>query len=200
MIISKSNLTNILASDKTAFVLLVPIFSLLLCYNLFIPLWGNILLAFGAFNQAEYHWTFPESIFYSDYLRGGFYKFVMYFIYKLVSLFVNKEQYYVFQFATKLIYYSVCITFTYFSFKIGKPKEPTKKRLLFTGFIWCIILSAGYRQFMESEELAAILVIGHTLFILSPYKWANALSGVFLFMLFGCKAITIVYAAFGPLY
>jgi hypothetical protein len=186
--------------NSYVFAILVIVLGLLWYFNLTTPLWGNMLLAFGAFNQAEYHWAFPDTIFYADYIRGGFYKFLLYFIYKFVGLFTTIENYSLFQYLTKIIYYIITVLFTYFSLFIGKPNQSNKDRLLTLMFFWVIVLIGGYRQFMESEELAAILVFCHVMFIISPKKWANYLSGVFVYFLFGCKAVTILYVAFGPLY
>jgi hypothetical protein len=118
----------------------------------------------------------------------------------LSSVFVDMKSYYSFQLLTKLLYYGFCFSLTYGSLKLAFPNKSLKELLPKQLLIWVILLLSGYRQFMESEELAVIFVICHFLFIYSDNKKANSLSGLFIFLLFGCKAVTIVYSGFALLY
>jgi hypothetical protein len=169
-------------------------------FNFTTPLWGNILLGYGAFFQSEFYFDFPTSLYEADYIRGLVYKFLLFVIMKVTSIFVEMKNYYTFQLITKFIYYLLCFSFTYFALRLAFPRKSITQLLSKQALIWVVLLLSGYRQFMESEELAIIFTIGHFLFIYADDEKANYASGFFPFLLFGCKAVTIVYSGFSLLY
>lgn len=180
--------------------LLYGMLVVLFYFNFCTPLWGNILLGYGALVQSEYYFDFPSSIYEADYIRGLVYKFLLFAIMKVTAIFVDMKSYYAFQLVTKLIYYALCFSFTYSALNIAFPQKSIKQLFSIQALIWVVLLLSGYRQFMESEELAVVFTIGHFLFIYADDKKANYLSGLYPFLLFGCKAVTIAYSGFALLY
>lgn len=173
---------------------------LLLLLSLNTPLWGNILLGFGALFQAGIENTFPKLIFEADYIRGFVYKYLLYTIMNITDLFTDRTNFYLFQQISKTIYYLFCMAGTFFIIKTALKNFNTPKIIKYWALFWIMLLLSGYRQFMEAEELAIIFTFCHFLFIKSNNRILNNLSGFFIFLLFGCKAITILYVGFGLLY
>jgi len=165
-----------------------------------VPLWGNVLLGFGALAQSSVNNGFPELIFEADYIRGFVYKLLLYGIMNITEIFIEKSQFYNYQQVSKVIYYLFCFLIS-FSFIKVTLKDRTLGEVVKVWFVfWIILFLSGYRQFMEAEELAVVFTLGHFLFIYSSDRRLNYISGVFVFFLFGCKAITLLYAGFGIMY
>jgi hypothetical protein len=173
---------------------------LLAGFNFITPLWGNVLLGFGALLQSSYRLDFPADIVAADYIRGPVYKLLLYVIMNVSAVFVEMKNYFAFQLVAKIIYYASAFCFTFGALKLAFREHSYKELLPAQSLLWLILMLSGYRQFMESEELAVIFVIGHFLFIYSENKKANYLSGIFIFLLFGCKAVTLGYLGFALLY
>ena len=181
-------------------IILGGVFAILFAFCLNVPLWGNMLLAFGSLAQTDYIAGFPANIMETEYLRGYFYKLLMYGVMKTTDLFISWDHYYSYQQLAKFFYYIFCFGLSFFFLKISLKNSNLKQVFtLWLGF-WIIMLLSNYRQFLEAEEFAVILALGHFLFIYSTNKRLNQLSGIFVLLLFGCKTITILYAGFGLLY
>jgi len=170
----------------------------LFCLN--VPLWTNMLLGLGSLVQADYITDFPQNLSETEYLRGYVYKLLLFGILKISDLLVNWYDYYDFQQVAKFLYYLFCFSLTYLFFKWNLPEKSIKERLKYWLIFWILMFTGNYRQFMESEELAIIFALGHFLSIYSSSKRSNYFSGIFVFLLFGCKTITLLYGGFGLLY
>ncbi|MCB9252303.1 MAG: hypothetical protein H6605_07525 [Flavobacteriales bacterium] len=181
-------------------IVLGSIFLLLFLLCIRVPLWGNILLGFGSLFHAENYASFPYSITDTEYLRGYVYKIILFILMKITNVFSKMDSYYEYQVIAKTLYYLLCIGLSYIFISIGLKSRPSKERFALLISFWILMFTGNYRQFMEAEELAVIFSLGHFLFIFSDSKKANYWSGVFVFLLFGCKTITIMYAGFGLLY
>lgn len=180
--------------------ILAIVFVFFFALNLIVPLWGNILLGFGALTQSSIDNSFPELIFEADYIRGFVYKLLLYGIMNVTEVFVEKSQFYNYQLLSKTVYYTFCFLISFWFLKVSlKNRTITEIVKIWLSF-WIILFLSGYRQFMEAEELAVIFALGHFLFIYSHDKRLNYASGVFVFLLFGCKAITVLYSGLGLLY
>lgn len=165
-----------------------------------VPLWGNMLLGIGSLVQADYISDFPQNLSETEYLRGYIYKLILFGVLKLTDLFVQWHDYYDFQLVAKFIYYTFCFILTFLFFKWNLIEKSIKEIITYWLLFWILMFTGNYRQFMESEELAIIFTLGHFLSIYSSSKRSNYLSGIFVFLLFGCKTITILYGGFGLLY
>jgi len=165
--------------------LLVIVFLLFFVSALAVPLWGNILLGFGALTQSSLdNNTFLELIFGADYIRGFVYKLLLYEIMNITEFFTDKSQFYAYQQISKTIYYLFCFLISFGFIKISL-KDRTTSEVIKTwlGF-WIIMFLSGYRHFMEAEELAVVFTLGHFLFIYSSDRRLNYTSGIFLFFSF----------------
>lgn len=165
-----------------------------------VPLWANMLLGFGSLVQADYISDFPQNLSETEYLRGYVYKLLLYGILKITDLLVSWYNYYDYQQVAKLLYYLFCFCLTFLFFKWNLPEKSVKERLKFWLIFWILMFTGNYRQFMESEELAVIFALGHFLSIYSSSRRSNYFSGIFIFLLFGCKTITLLYGGFGLFY
>ncbi|MFN9110925.1 MAG: hypothetical protein ACK5XN_12745, partial [Bacteroidota bacterium] len=171
----------------------------LLFFNLNTPLWGNMLLAYGSFFHAGSYVEFPEVVWQADYIRGPIYKLLMYGMMKWSLLYTGMSNYGLFQFITKISYYVMMLSATWiFSYKALHFNK--NQITVLWASTWIILQLTGYRTFMESEELAVIFALMHVVFLISKKPIFNYLSGLFLLLLIGCKAITIFYAGFGFLF
>ena len=168
--------------------------------NIITPLWGNELLAIGSLMQAEYLATFPKTIIEALCLRGYTYKILLYGFMNITDVFVDRSDFYTYQQVVKIIYYLFCFLITFVFIRVSISEKSTKQIITTFLTLWVIMFLSNYRQFMEAEELAVVFAVGHFLFIISNKPRLNYLSGIFLFLLFGCKTVTILYSGFGLLY
>jgi hypothetical protein len=189
---------NNLANPNLAFLSIIALLFFALALN--VPLWGNMLLGLGSLVQADYISDFPQNLSETEYLRGYVYKFILFGILKTTDLFIKWYDYSDFQFVAKLLYYLFCFILTFLFFKWTLIEKSLRDRLKYWLIFWILMFTGNYRQFMEAEELAIIFSLGHFLSIYSNSKRANYFSGIFVFLLFGCKTITILYGGFGLLY
>jgi hypothetical protein len=193
-----NKIKNSFLNPNLALLLVIALFLFALALN--VPLWGNMLLGFGSLVQADYISDFPQNLSETEYLRGYVYKLLLFVILKITDLFVNWYDYYDYQQIAKLLYYLFCFSLTYLFFKWNLPEKSVRERLKYWLIFWILMFMGNYRQFVESEELAIIFALGHFLSIYSSSKRSNYFSGIFVFLLFGCKTITILYGGFGLLY
>lgn len=165
-----------------------------------VPLWGNMLLGLGSLVQADYIADFPENLSKTEYLRGYVYKFILYGILKTTDMLVAWHEYYSYQQMAKLLYYVLCFGLSFVFIRFTLTHKTQSDHLRLWASFWLLLFLGNYRQFMESEELAIVFALGHFLCIYSTSRKAHYFSGVFVFLLFGCKTITLLYAGFGLLY
>jgi len=174
------------------------IFLSLFVVNLFTPVNNNLVNCFGGIFQADYAGNFPSNVYQTWLLRGIGYKYLLYFIYKLVSVFIKSTDYNYFQVVSKLIYYSLFLGLSLQFFKLMESKIKELGIHWYDTFILFLffIMASSWRQFMEPEEVSIFLTLGMISFSLANSKTLNYLSGVFVPLLISMKVVTILFAAY----
>ncbi len=180
-------------------IILCSLISVLLFTKLKTPPTGDILVSFGsAFNADQLTTGFPLNVYQSWNLRGIGYKYLIYSLYHLSSLFVDITDTRKFEIAALALYYIFFFVLAGVFLHILNPEF--QKLKLSLPAIWTVffiaIMSSSQFLGLQAEEIAILLTLGMIAFMVSNHRVLNHLSGIFLVLLLMSKLITITYAIF----
>jgi uncharacterized membrane protein (DUF485 family) len=164
-----------------------------------VPMFGDPRSIYAAsFISGQQPGAFLARISYPYCMRGYAYKCLFYGLYRGAELVVDSRWIAAFELVTRLMYYSGFVALAAWFFWL------LRTRIAGLGLHWIEVallflvgvLATSHHIHQQAEELALLLTVGLTAFALSDNKLLNALSGLFLGLMFSCKIVTIWPAVF----
>lgn len=182
-------------------IVLSAILVFMMITNLLQPFATDVLVTMAAAFQADFYGNFPQNVYHSWSLRGIGDKYTNYIVYKIAALFVSPTDYKTFTIAAKIVYHSFFLGISALFFRLLQQKLAQIRWHWIDAYLVFLfaILTLYKINIMQAEETAIFFTLGMVSFTLSENKWLNYFSGIFLFLLLACKAVTIAYAAYPAL-